>query len=229
VLFDQLQTWRDKYPSLGYVAPFVSVLLLHALPIPEALIYWEWPLQVFLVALVCWLTWPKDATLRPNHWLMSTILGIATLFLWIGPEVLFPNYRHFVLFHNAIVGEVGSSMRPQALKSSSVLFWRTVRASTVVPIAEELFWRAWLMRWLINSDFQKVSLGTYAPAAFWITALLFGAEHGPYWDVGLLTGALWNWWMVRAKSLGSCILIHSITNLLMSLYAIQYNQWQYWQ
>ena len=99
----------------------------------------------------------------------------------------------------------------------------------MVPEAEELFWRAWLMRWLIDSDFQKIKLGTYAPMAFWVTALLFGAEHGPSWDVGLLTGIIYNGWMVRTKSLGDCVLVHAVTNLLMSLYVIQYGQWQYWQ
>jgi uncharacterized protein len=45
--------------------------------------------------------------------------------------------------------------------------------AAIAPVVEELFWRAWLMRWLINSDFRKVPLGTYAPLAFWITAILF--------------------------------------------------------
>ena len=160
---------------------------------------------------------------------MSLLIGALTFGLWIGPDLISSNYRHTFLFSNAIVGHVGSSLRAEALRSNSVLFWRTVRASTVVPIAEELFWRAWLMRWLINNDFQKVALGTYAPMAFWVTALLFGAEHGPYWDVGLLTGALWNFWIVRSKSLGDCILIHAVTNLLLSLYVVKYGQWQYWQ
>ena len=160
---------------------------------------------------------------------MSLFIGALTFILWIGPDLISSNYRHSFLFSNVIVGHVGSSLRAEALRSNSVLFWRTVRASTVVPIAEELFWRAWLMRWLINNDFQMVALGTYASMAFWVTALLFGAEHGPYWDVGLLTGALWNFWMVRSKSLGDCILIHAVTNLLLSLYVIKYGQWQYWQ
>jgi len=229
VVLNQLQSWRDEYPSLGYVAPFVTVLLLLALPKPQALIYWEWPIQVVVVALVCFLTWPKDVTLGPKFWLLSLLIGAATFVLWIGPEVINPNYRHGILFSNSLVGHVGSSLREEALKSNSVLFWRTVRASTVVPVAEELFWRAWLMRWLIRTDFRTVALGTYAPAAFWITALMFGAEHGPYWDVGLLTGALWNFWMMRSKSVADCILVHAVTNLLMSLYVIRYGQWQYWQ
>lgn len=191
--------------------------------------YWEWPIQVFVVALVCFLTWPTGASLRPRFWVQSVIVGILALVLWIWPEVVYPNYRHLFPFSNSIVGHVGSSLRAEALKSNSVLFWRTVRASTVVPIAEELFWRAWLMRWLINSDFQKVPLGAFAPMAFGVTAFLFGAEHGPYWDVGLLTGVIYNYWMIRTKSLGDCILVHAVTNLIMSLYVIRFEQWQYWQ
>jgi CAAX prenyl protease-like protein len=224
-----LTAWRDEYPSLGYVGPFVTLLLLIAIPKFPAYVYWEWPLQVLLVSLVCFLTWPAGVSLRPNRSLPSAAIGALVFCLWIAPELINPNYRRSLLFSNAIVGHVGSSLQPQALKSASLLFWRTVRAATVVPVAEELFWRAWLMRWLANHDFQRVPLGTYVPIAFWLTAILFGAEHGPYWDVGLLTGVLYNLWMIRSKSLGDCVLMHGVTNLLLSLYVIVFRQWQYWQ
>jgi CAAX prenyl protease-like protein len=218
-----------RYPSLGYVAPFATLLVLIAIPKFAASIYWEWPLQVLLVSLVCFLVWPDRLSLRPNRWFASAAIGAFVFCLWIAPEVVDPEYRHYWLFSNRIMGQVGSSLQPAALTSGSVLFWRTVRASTVVPIAEELFWRAWLMRWFINPNFETVSLGTYVPMAFWLTAVLFGAEHGPYWDVGLLTGVLYNAWMTRSKSLGDCVLMHAVTNLLLSLYVIKYDQWQYWQ
>jgi uncharacterized protein len=99
----------------------------------------------------------------------------------------------------------------------------------IVPVVEELFWRAWLMRWLINTDFQQVKLGTYSPLAFWVTAVLFASEHGPYWDVGLLTGIIYNSWMIRTKSVGNCILMHAVTNGALSAYVIATAQWQYWQ
>jgi uncharacterized protein len=214
---------------LGYIAPFAVLLLLIALPKSQVFTYWEWPVQVLIVGTVCFLTWPSGALLRLHRPLATVIVGIAVFVLWIAPEAINPHYREGVLFSNSILGHVGSSLLPEALRSKSVLFWRTMRASTVVPIAEELFWRAWLMRWLINNDFQKIPLGTYAPAAFWLTAILFAAEHGPYWDVGLLTGVIYNFWMLRTKSLGDCVLAHAVTNLLMSLYVIKYAQWQYWQ
>ena len=160
---------------------------------------------------------------------MGILLGVAVFVIWIGPDVLIPGYRESVFFSNRFIPHVHSSMTAGALHSGWMLFWRTARAVIIVPVMEELFWRAWLMRWMINPRFELVPLGTYAPAAFWLTAILFGSEHGPYWDVGLITGAIYNWWMIRTKSVADCILVHAVTNLALSCYVIAYAQWQYWQ
>lgn len=85
------------------------------------------------------------------------------------------------------------------------------------------------MRWLINTEFWKVRLGTFTPFSFFLTAVLFASEHGPYWDVGLLTGFVYNWWMVRTKSVANCVLMHAVTNGILSAYIIAWAQWQYWQ
>ena len=120
-------------------------------------------------------------------------------------------------------------MSDSALHNPWVLAWRTARAALIVPVVEELFWRAWLMRWIINPHFERVPLGAYSIAAFWITALLFASEHGSYWDVGLLTGIVYNLWIVRTKSVADCILMHAVTNVVLSFYVIASGHWQYWQ
>jgi CAAX prenyl protease-like protein len=140
-----------------------------------------------------------------------------------------PGYRNAPAFSNAITGKLHSSLKPAEIGSQWILFWRTLRAVTIVPIVEELFWRGWLMRWLIQPDFQRVRLGTYAPVAFWVTAILFASEHGPYWDVGLATGIIYNLWMLRTRSIADCILMHAVTNAALSSYVIAGSQWQYWQ
>ena len=84
------------------------------------------------------------------------------------------------------------------------------------------------MSQIINPNFQKVPLGAYSSKAMWISALLFASEHGSYWEVGLLAGLLYNWWMVRTKSLGDCILAHGVTNGLLCVYIIAGKHWQYW-
>ena len=59
-------------------------------------------------------------------------------------------------------------------------------------------------------------------------ALLFAAEHGPYWEVGLLCGMIYNWWLWRTKSLGDLIVVHGVTNLALSLYVITTKRWEFW-
>ena len=63
---------------------------------------------------------------------------------------------------------------------------------------------------------------------FWMTAVLFASEHGPYWDVGLAAGIIYNWWMVRTKSLGDCILAHAVTNGALCIYVVATRHWEYW-
>jgi len=225
-----INRWLEASPSVRYIAPLVAYFLVLGLSLkqPSALA-WETPLQVFVLAVVCAICWPRDLSIRPVNTFASVAVGVVIFFLWIAPDVLIPGYRTWPPFSNAIVGHIHSSLPTEALRSPWVLFWRTVRAALIVPVIEELFWRAWLMRWLINTDFQKVPLGAFAPLSFFVTAILFASEHGPYWDVGLLTGFVYNWWMIRTKSVGNCILMHGVTNLLLSLYVICDAQWQYWQ
>jgi len=97
----------------------------------------------------------------------------------------------------------------------------------LVPVIEELFWRAWLMRYLVSHDFERIPLGTYSAASFWICAVLFATEHGPYWDVGLAAGIVFNWWMIRTRNLGDCILAHAVTNACLGAYVVVFSKWQY--
>ncbi|MFN9430090.1 MAG: type II CAAX prenyl endopeptidase Rce1 family protein, partial [Acidobacteriota bacterium] len=61
-----------------------------------------------------------------------------------------------------------------------------------------------------------------------VVAALFALEHGPFWEVGLLTGVIYNWWMTKTRSLGDLIFVHGVTNLVLSLYVIATKQWQFW-
>jgi membrane protease YdiL (CAAX protease family) len=58
--------------------------------------------------------------------------------------------------------------------------------------------------------------------------VLFASEHGAFWDVGLAAGILYNWWMVRTRSLADCILAHAVTNGCLAAYVLAGGHWQYW-
>jgi CAAX prenyl protease-like protein len=214
---------------VSYTAPFavfLGFLALHSVaPLPPRV---DEILRLVVLSLVLWLVARPVLDFRMVNWLGSAALGIAIFVLWILPDTLFPGYRHSVIFQNALTGQTATSMTPGALADPLVLALRGLRSFAIVPIVEELFWRGWLMRWVINPDFEKVPLGTYARNAFWIVAVLFAAEHGPYWDVGLAAGILFNWWMVRTRSLGDLIFSHAIANLSLSVYVIAAGKWEYW-
>ncbi len=222
--------WFDRYPSARYVTPFLVFMALLAISPKLGLnARWDAPARVILLSAVCYVCWPRELSVRPIRPLLSIAVGAVVFLLWIAPDALIPGYRQGAMFSNSVFGHLHSSLRPSEVQSSWVLTWRTIRAVAIVPIVEELFWRAWLMRWLINSDFRRVPLGAYGALAFWATAILFASEHGPYWDVGLITGIVYNWWIVRTKSVADCIVAHAITNALLSGYVIVTAQWQYWQ
>ncbi|GAB4363175.1 MAG: CAAX prenyl protease-related protein [Bryobacter sp.] len=217
------------HPAVPYVAPFATFIFL--LAIQKYLGFlgeWEYAVRVAIVAAVIFVFSRRVLDWKFRAPLWSVLFGITVFLLWIAPDTLFPGWRQHWLFSNSIFGEVKISLREDQLASPFLLFFRTASAALMVPILEELFWRGWLMRWLIKPDFEQVPLGTYETQSFLIVAALFALEHGPYWEVGLLTGLVYNWWMVRTKSFADLILVHSVTNLVLSLYVIYTKKWQFW-
>jgi CAAX prenyl protease-like protein len=224
----------QRSPAVPYVAPFVIFLALIGLSHlwPVAALTDEILRLAMMLAVLLLVARPllqfKAQDFRVQSWGISLLVGVAIFVLWIAPDLLFPAYRHFFLFDNSVVGTARSSLAEAARHDVPVLFLRTLRAVAIVPIVEELFWRGWLLRWVIDNDFERVPLGTYSALSFWAVALLFASEHGPYWDVGLMAGIIFNWWMIRSKSLGDLILAHAVANACLSGYVIAAGKWEYW-
>jgi len=220
---------RTSSASVAYTAPFAAFLVFlaldRALGLPPSVMY---PIRVVVTTAVLVLVSRRVIRLRPTAPVTSIACGLAVFLIWIGPDLLWPAYRSHWLFVNSITGTLRFDA-PTALKSDLFfLFFRVAGSAVLVPIIEELFWRAWLMRWLIRPDFENVALGAFRLSAFCLTAVLFASEHGPYWDVGLAAGIAYNWWMVRTRSLADCILAHAITNGALAAYVLTQDKWQYW-
>ena len=214
--------------TIGYIAPFLAFVGMMAverlIPLPPQ---WLYPVRFLIVtSLIGALSWPY-LSFRPSAPLASMAIGVAVFVIWVAPDVLF-GYRHHWLFENSITGSAASSLAPHLKANLGFVLLRSVSSAIMIPILEELFWRGWMMRWLIDSDFLTVPLGKYVPSAFWIVALLFASEHGPYWEVGLAAGIVYNWWIVRTRNLADCILAHAVTNAVLAAYVVVAGQWQYW-
>lgn len=218
-----------NHPNVPYIAPFLTFLAMLAIQKQLAFLGdWEYAVRVAVVGAVIYIFSRKVLDFKVRFFWPSLGIGVAAFVLWIAPETLFPGWRQHWLFTNSVMGEVKVSLTAEQLASPILLIFRTMSAALMVPILEELFWRGWLMRWLVKQDFETLPMGFADRQSFWIVAALFALEHGPYWEVGLLTGILWNWWMTRTKSLGDLIFVHAVTNLVLSLYVIYTKQWHFW-
>ncbi len=216
-------------PSWPYVAPFVLYLILLGLGthLPGGTAF-HYPLRVLLVtaSLLVWSR--RQVSLRAPHWAGSLLVGVAVFVLWVAPDVVWPGYRSHWLFQNVLTGKAVSSIPPSDRVGVVFLSIRLAGSVILVPVVEELFWRAWLLRYLVSRQFQTVPLGSTTWGAFWISAILFASEHGPYWDVGLATGAVLNLWMMKTRNVADCIVAHMAANGCLAAYVMAAGQWQYW-
>lgn len=218
-----------RHPATPYVAPFAVFIALlaagHYLGLPPRA---DLALRLVLPAAVLWAVSRPVLDWRCRAPWASLGVGGAVFVLWIAPDLLVPGWRQHWLFTNSLTGGITTSLPAAATADTFSLWLRGLRATLVVPPLEELFWRAWLMRWLINPDFRSVPLGAWQRSAFWLTAIAFALEHGPYWEVGLAAGLIYNGWMVKVKSLGDLILAHAVTNACLSLFVVFAGRWEYW-
>jgi uncharacterized protein len=225
-----------KHPAVPYVGPFALFVFLVLALMPDSGNYgtlfgisgWEHPFRCLILAVGIWYFSRGVLEFKPRHAVMSIALGIAVFLIWVGPDALWPGYRAHWLFSNSLLGKPASSLPEGFNRSPMVLIFRTLRAVALVPILEELFWRGWLLRWLEDNDFLKVPVGSFHLSSFLIASALFASQHGPYWDVGLACGLIYNWWITRTKCLADSILVHAVTNAALSAYVIFGEHWEFW-
>jgi len=109
----------------------------------------------------------------------------------------------------------------------AMALFKVFGAVLVVPLMEELFWRSFLLRYIINKNFEKVPMGSFTWPSFLLTVLLFGLEHD-FILAGMMAGAAYNLILYRTRSLAQCVLAHAVTNLALAVYVLSTDKWQFW-
>ena len=210
----------DRHPWLPFVAPFALFIAITEVQrwVPGG-VAWMYPLKTVLTAAVIallarWLKAPGAAFASA-----AAGVGIAVLVVWVLSDGLYP-----------LIGTSAAFDPFQAFPRAQAYAWIGVRlagATVIVPIAEEFFWRGFLIRWLVNPDFRSVRLGAFTWYSFVATSVLFAVEHDR-WLAGLLAGVAYNLLYYRTRSLKACIVAHGITNLGLGIYVLASSQWRFW-
>ncbi len=150
---------------------------------------------------------------------LSLLVGIVVFILWINMDWAFATFGESKGFDPTLI--VDDSLR------ITLIAFRLFGAALVVPIMEELFWRSFLLRYIIDSNFMAVRIGTYTLSSFVIGSVLFGLEHNLVL-AGIMAGAAYSLLLYRTKSVAQCVLAHAVTNLILGIYVLQTANWQFW-
>jgi hypothetical protein len=213
-------------PWLPYVLPFVLFLLLTApagfFPALSPFLYIA---KTLIVGALFWFWRQQYAAdfssgLSIGEGLTAAFCGLLVLVIWIVPD------GHLLQFgQNSGFDPHGFGWPEGAVKA--LIAVRLMGAVMVVPVMEELFWRSFLMRYLINPDFRAVPIGAFAWFSFLGVAVLFGLEHHRV-VVGIIAGVLYGGLLIRQKKLKGVILAHGVTNLGLGIYVLLTGNWMFW-
>lgn len=192
--------YRD---SIALIAPFALWMVLMSLLPSEP---WSYAVRTAIVGVSILYFFRSHFSLsiaklgRSLAWGIPA--GLLVLFIWVAPEDL-PHYRDwFVLGGTA-----------NAPVDSSAWYWKAARlfgSAFVISIAEELFFRRWLVRW----------------AGFWPMIALFAIEHDR-WLVGALAGLIYGVLALR-RGLLSAMVAHAVTNFGLGLWVLWSGDWRFW-
>lgn len=207
-----------NWPWLPYVVPMALYLALLLAESP-ANVAWLYPVKVAAVAGVLWYYRKSYEELRPGFSLLAVVVGLAAIAIWIGIAPYYPKLGSTQPFDPTTI-------------AAPVWKWafigcRVFGAVVVVALMEELFWRGFLIRWLVNEDFKLVPVGTFTGLSFAVTAALFGIEHRD-WLAGLICGALYNWLYYWRKSLWACVVAHAVSNAALAGWVLAHGDWKFW-
>lgn len=209
---------RTVDPTLAYLAPMAAIVL--ASMVGEALGdgavgFYPLRLPAALAALaLCWRGY-ADTTWLPSRTIWGVFVGVAVFAFWMALEP---------------PSAASSSRVPVDLGTPWGMFWlacRVVGSVILVPIAEELAFRGYLMRRLIARDFRSVPMGQFTWVSFVVSSLLFGLLH-QRWFAGALSGAAYAGAVYRHRRLGDAMLAHAVTNGLIAAWVLAKGQWSLW-
>jgi hypothetical protein len=207
---------------LPYVVPMGIYLAFLAVQ-TDANLLWLYPAKTLAVVAALVYFWKHYEELRTAHakqsFVLAVLVGLVAIVIWIRIDPYYPKFGKRAVFDPTTI--------PSVAQRSIFLAIRVFGAVIVVPVMEELFWRAFLIRWLVDENFKGVAVGTFTWMSFAVTVALFGAEHYQ-WLAGLICGAVYNWLYYKRKDVFACVVAHAVSNAALAAWVLARGDWKFW-
>lgn len=241
---DDLQEESAKMALLAFVLPFVIFWLsgyVESQFRDSVLFYWIYTARI-LAVFAC-LYWGRRHF--PNFSFDGIRWGVAAGILGFGLWILLTRLSVLEFFESTFnsvevfgisFGAFFNNERPRWnawVKISknpiliSFLIVRLIGLAIVLPMMEEVFWRGFFMRYIIDAEFRKVPIGKVTPFAFCVVTVLFVLVHNEVL-AALVWGIMINVLYWKTKNLWACVTMHVVTNFLLGIYILVFDAWELW-
>ena len=206
-------------PTAAYLLPFLALLAAGMLARASSSGFETWyALRLIAVVPALAFGWRSLARLDWRFGWRGITVGAAVFALWLGAS-------HLILAPHGMPAPLA------ALPHWGRSLWIASRALSgvlLVPVAEELAYRGYLLRRLQAQDFESVAFGSVGWVALSVTALAFGVLHGPLWLPGIAAGVAYGLVLMRTGRMGEAVAAHATSNLLIAVWVLAAGQWQLW-
>ncbi len=203
-----------------YILPMLVTLAVGMLTRPfAASLDFLYPLTVIATAAVLFAYRGKILALGWNPDWTAPAAGAVVFAIWIAIA------RQSGTLHDSAMAASLQSL-PDWDRCCWLVF-RVAGAVISVPIAEELFFRGYLLRKLVSADFESVDARQFTWMSFLISSMLFGVLHRN-WIGGILAGMGFAIVQYRRGRLTDAIVAHSACNALVAAYVIATGSWGLW-
>lgn len=179
---------------------------------------WLYPVRVVATGLVLAYFWKVFQLQRLSLHFTPILIGILVFIAWIlFVPVSHERSRQFAEH----LGSVPATM---------AFAWIAIRALgtvLIVPLAEELAFRGYLLNLLSKKAGTNDQSIAFAWMPMLLSSLLFGALHSQ-WLAGTLAGIAFAYARYQRGRLWDAIVAHAVTNGLLAAYVLAYGHWSYW-
>ena len=204
--------------------------------IPYSAYPWIYTLKIVLTCLAIGMVWPVYRSFPLRISASAVIVGVVGVVIWISLCHLELELRLLAPFGLDEWLGLGQRSAFNPLEHLDTSLWqaytflaiRFFGLAVVVPIIEEFFLRGFLMRFVTDAaePWWKLPIGQVDRTAIIVGTFVPMLMHPGELLAAFVWFSLVTWLMIKTRSIWNCVIAHAVTNLLLGIYVVAWDQWQ---
>jgi uncharacterized protein len=184
--------------------------------------YWIYAVKTVIAAYLLWLMRRQVQELKWKLSWEAVLTGVLVFVAWVGLDGLYPTMSARAGLFNPL-----HTYGQGAFLGVMFVGVRIVGSTLIVPMLEEVFYRSFLYRYIIQVQFLKIPLGRFDWKSFLFVGVAFGISHFE-WLPGILCAFAYQALVWRKDRLGDALTAHAITNLLLGIWVVARGDYLFW-